>query len=265
MTPLLVAMATVLVLAGGPAPAPAATTKHHFITNRDGSSAPQRLGFNVFDTGSSTAEIRRIPAGVDALVWLGEKCPTPLDAAFRRTVDRLAGRRDVFGYYLSDEPHLADCPGGPQALASRARYIREASSDRQLSFIVLSDREDYRAFRPAVTGVSMVGLDPYPCSVAHPRCDLAKIDQAVGAARRRGIPAHKIVPVYQAFGQSRTDSRYYQLPSPRQLQRMLRRWATLVPDPPMDYTYGWGHQGSANPTLVDSPRLQEVLARFFAG
>lgn len=264
MTPLLVAMMTVLTLMGGHAPALPDTTEHHFITNRDGSNAPQRLGFNVFDTGSGTAAIRDLPAGVEALVWLGEKCPTTLDAAFRRTVDRLAGRRDVFGYYLSDEPHLADCPGGPQALAGRTRYIRDASKGRQLSFIVLSDREDYRAFRPAVTGVSMVGLDPYPCSVAHPRCEVAKIDQAVRGALRRGIPAQAIVPVYQAFGQSSTDDPYYLLPSPRQMKRMLHRWAALVPNPPMDYTYGWGHQGSANPTLVDSPRLQAVLARFFA-
>ena len=264
MSRLLIAMAAVMLLLAGPAPALGDTTEHHFIVNRDGSNAPQRLGFNVFDTGASRADIRAIPEGVVALVWLGEKCPTPADAAFRRTVDRLSNHPKVFGYYLSDEPHVADCPNGPRALASRARYVRRASNGRQHSLIVLSDREDYRPFRPAVTRVSMVGLDPYPCSVAHPRCKLAKINEAVNGALRGGIPLSAIVPVYQAFGQAGTDSPYYQLPRPRQLKSILRRWRELVPRPPMDYTYGWGHQGSSNPTLVDSPRLQQVLSRYFA-
>jgi hypothetical protein len=49
------------------------------------------------------------------------------------------------------------------------------------------------------------------------------------------------------------------------MRDMLARWARLVPHPPMDYTYGWRNQGSANPTLVDSPALQQVLKDYFAG
>ena len=40
---------------------------------------------------------------------------------------------------------------------------------------------------------------------------------------------------------------------------MLARWAALLPNPPMDYTYGWGHQSSSNPTLADSAPLQGVF------
>lgn len=36
-----------------------------------------------------------------------------------------------FGYYLSDEPHIADRPGGPSALTSRASYLRTTSEGRQ--------------------------------------------------------------------------------------------------------------------------------------
>lgn len=246
------------------APAFADTTDNHFITNLDGSTAPKRLGFSIFDTGGRTADIRALPRGVKALVWLGEKCPTKADAAFKRTVNRLADRRRVFGYYLSDEPHIADCPGGPGAVATRARYIRRASEGRQRSFIVLSEDEDYRPFRPAVTRVSMVGLNPYPCSEAHPQCRLAKINEAVDSALRRGIPLRKIVPVYQAFGQGKTDSSYYRVPRPKRMRAMLHRWSDQAPSPRMDYTYGWGNQGSANPTLVDRPRLQQVVSRYFA-
>lgn len=239
----------------------------HFLTNLHGSKAPTRLGFDVFDIGSSAWALKTLPAGTQGLVYLGQKCPTRADAAFKRTVDRLAKSRRVFGYYLSDEPHIKDCPAGPRALASRADYIRKASNGAQRSFIVLSKIADYRPFRPAVTHVDLIGLNPYPCSIANPRCDFAKVGEKVRAARAAGISKARMVPVFQAFGQSRLgkDDHYYNLPSTTQMTRLLAAWDRWVPNPVMDYTYGWGHQGSANPTLVDSPGLQRLLKRRFAG
>jgi hypothetical protein len=244
---------------------PAPTTTHHYVANIGRPLAVKRLGFTVLDTGDSRAEIRALPQGTQALVWLGQGCPTGINAAFRRTVSRLAANPRVFGYYLSDEPDVAGCPHGPAGLATRARYIRRVSHHTQQSFLVMSDRTSYRAYRPAVTRVSMVGLDPYPCSTAHPRCAFGKIKEKVRAARRAGIPLGTIVPVYQAFGQAHTSEHYYNLPTRAQLSAMLDRWAALVPHPKMDYSYGWGHQGSANPTLRDASALQTVLRTYFAG
>ncbi len=245
---------------------PAPTTTRHFVTNLHGAvSGPRRTGFTVFDTGDSLRAVRALPKGVKALVWLGQKCPTAADKRFRTTVRRLSHSPRVLGYYLSDEPHIADCPKGPQGLASRSAFVRKVSGDRQKSFLVLSDNEDYHAFRPAVTGVSMVGLDPYPCSVAHPWCQIRQINEAVRVARAKGIPLRKIVPVYQAFGQENTGSHYYNLPKPAKERAMIARWAKLVPHPPMDYTYGWGNQSSADPTLVDSAELKQVFRSYFAG
>ena len=244
---------------------PAPTTTHHYIANIGRFGVVRRLGFTVLDTGSSLDEIRTLPRGTQALVWLGQGCPTGIDKAFRRQVSRLAANPRVFGYYLSDEPDVASCPKGPAALATRARYIRRASHHTQQSFLVLSDSTSYHAYRPAVSGVSMVGLDPYPCSIAHRRCAYGKIKEKVTAALRAGIPLGKIVPVYQAFGQENTSDHYYNLPTGAQLSAMLDRWAALVPHPKMDYSYGWGHQGSANPTLRDAPALQQVLRAYFAG
>lgn len=241
----------------------AAATTGHYISNLHDSTAPRKLGYNIFDTGSSSREIRSLPKGVKALVWLGQKCPTAADRGFRRTVDRLAKKSRVFGYYLSDEPHLSDCPGGPAALASRARYIRQASDNKQRSFIVLSEDEDYAAFRPARTKVSLVGLDPYPCSTAHPTCDVHKINEKVRRAMAAGIPVRKMVPVYQVFGQDGLSNGYYHLPTAAQMQAMLDRWSRLVPHPQMDYSYSWGNQSSSNPTLVDSASLQRVFKRYF--
>lgn len=97
----------------------------HFISNLRGATAPKALGYNVFDT--SVSGVATLPAGVQGLVWLGQKCPTPADATFRSAVDRLAANRKECGYYLSDEPHVADCPRAAAALASRADYIRSRS------------------------------------------------------------------------------------------------------------------------------------------
>jgi hypothetical protein len=258
----------VALVASVSAPSPATTaapvTANHFVTNLHGAvSGPRAVGFNVFDTGPSVSTITALPTGVRALVWLGQKCPTPIDDAFRATIKSLAAQPKVLGYYLSDEPHIASCPGGPAALASRAAYVRTASAGRQKSFVVLSKAEDFHPFRPAVTGVDWIGLDPYPCSVANPTCDISKIDQRVSAATAAGIPIGRIVPTYQAFGQSATTDYYYKLPTVSQMTAMVARWAKLVPHPPMDYTYTWGHQSSANPTLADSSGLRNLFSGYF--
>jgi hypothetical protein len=250
--------------ATSPATVPVASrTTAHYVANVDGDRGARRAGFTVFDTGSSRREVNALPRGVRALVWLGEKCPTVATSEFRSTVQRLAGNRKVFGYYLSDEPHVGDCPGGPAALRSRANFIAAASHGRQRSFVVLSRPADYAAFRPAVTGVSLFGLNPYPCSVANPSCDFTKVGAKVRAAVGAGVPRGRIVPVYQAFGQSGTGGDYYVLPTTAQMKKLLRTWARVVPHPVMDYTYSWKNQHSARPTLVDSPGLQTIFRNWF--
>ena len=241
------------------APAAAATTAGetlHFIANRDGSTRPAALGFDLFDTGRS---LTGLPRGTKALVWLGEKVPTMPTAAWKRTVRRLATKPRVFGYYLSDEPHEA---GSVAALRAKADFIARVSKGTQVSFITLSEVSDFRTFRPAVSHVTLVGLDPYPSSVNG--FVLSKIDQKVKAARAAGIPARRIVPVYQAFGQGGVKDGYYTMPTPRQTRRILARWHRLVPAPVFDYAYGWGHQSSARPTLVDRPKVQAVYKAWFA-
>lgn len=236
----------------------------HFIVNLQGSKAPAQLGFDVFDINAGSWALDALPPGVQGLVYVGQKCPTPADRAFKATVDKLAKSSKVYGYYLSDEPHIGDCASGPSALASRADYIRNATSGRQKSFIVLSQPQDYRPFRPALTHVDLVGLDPYPCSVAHAQCDLSKVGEKVQAATSAGILVNQIVPVYQAFGQTGTSDHYYNLPTVEQMRGLLAAWGKWVPNPQMDYTYSWGNQSSSNPTLVNSQPLQKLFQQQFA-
>jgi hypothetical protein len=260
---LLASLVVALTGTSGGAQAEAQTPTRHFVANLQGGTAPFALGYNLADK-SSVSSLSALPTGVQAVFWLGQKCPSPVDSTFKAKVDALASNPKVFAYYLSDEPHIGDCPGGPAALRSRADYIRAASGGRQKSFIVLSKVADYQPFAPANSHVDLVGLDPYPCSVANPQCDLGKIGEKVSAARAAGVPLAAIVPVYQAFGQERATSHYYNLPTATQEHAILTEWKRLVPSPVMDYTYGWGNQGSANPTLVDSSALQKVFATFFA-
>jgi hypothetical protein len=243
---------------------PAPTTSHHFIANVGSHTrAVKRLGYTVIDVGAVGEEIRGLPRHTQGLVWLGQDCPTPADKAFKRVIRRFASSKRVFGYYLTDEPQKSGCRGGPAALATRADYIRRQSGGRQQSFIVLDG--SYHAYRPKVTHVTMVGIDPYPCSTAHPTCDYSDINDDLNTALRHGIPRRTVVPVYEGFGQENTSSHYYNLPTVSQMRTMLQRWAKLVPHPPMDYTYSWGHQSSANPTLRDSTRLQQLFKTYFAG
>lgn len=245
---------------------PPATAPHHFIVNAKARLAVKRLGFDVIDTGPSKAAIDALPSGTQAMVWLGEKCPTHIDDAFRASVRALKDDPKVYGYFLSDEPHIAYCPRGPARLATRTSFIRKVTDGAQKSFIVISATEEklsYHAFRPAATGVDLVGIDPYPCSITYPRCSFRKITFRVRQAVRAGIPRKKIVPSFQAFGQERIASHYYNLPTRSQLRHILERWAKAVPRARLDFTYGWGNQPTAKPTLADSSTLQDLLRRYF--
>jgi hypothetical protein len=221
--------------------------------------------------------------GQRALVWLGNldnaDCAAP-DYSWTRftaAVDALAGHPKVFGYFLADEPHPKACPNAAADIRRRADYIR-AHDPSHLSFIVVVDGSnqcdggygcELSALRPAQTHVDLIGLDPYPCNVdnAAGGCTYRKIGDTVRRALASGIPASALVPVFQAFGQAcRTDGApYYRLPSEAELRTILARWRALLPHPAFDYTYTWGHQGSACPTLSDAdgrngyPDLQSVL------
>lgn len=244
---------------------PAPTTSHHYIANIGDPAVAQRWGFTVLDTGSSPALVRALPRGTQALVYLGQDCPTRANATFRHQISRLADNPRVFGYYLADEPVISGCSGGPAALRTRTDYIRRASGGKQKSFIVVDDPRVAHAYRPRVTHLTMVGIDPYPCSVADPSCDFTTIRHDLDATLRAGVPLARIVPVYEGFGQENTKSPYYTLPTAAQMTTMLQRWAALVPHPMMDYVYSWGHQSSANPTLRDSSSLKQLFKTYFAG
>jgi hypothetical protein len=245
----------------------------HYIANTEGVAAVMQLGYNLVDTGPDPDELATLPAGTQALVWLGsldnDACASPsyTFAQFTAAVDRLVGDPRVYGYFIADEPHPKVCPNAVADIRARADYI-DAHDPTHKSFIVVLDGTnqcggtygcEFDAFRPSASHVDLIGLDPYPCNVNSSTCEYSKIDDTVHRAEAHGIPASVIVPVFQAFGQACTSSPYYRLPSAAEMRTMLKHWSGLIAHPAFDYAYSWGHQGSSCPTLVDSAALQAVL------
>jgi hypothetical protein len=239
----------------------------HYVANGHQDPNAFALGFNLSDTGPTKATIDALPDGVRALVWVGNgfnsTCSWALsDADIQAKVGPLAGDPKVYGYFVSDEPHPSTCPDAPAQVNARSKLIHSIDPAAKTFIVVLegsSHPGEYAAFAP--TDIDLIGLDPYPCNLnnAATGCSYQQIDQRVATAQAAGISPSRIVPVFQTFGQACATSKYYRLPSTRELQTMLDHWHALVPSPAFDYSYGWSNQSSACPTLADAPDLQSVI------
>ncbi|GAA2423399.1 hypothetical protein GCM10010191_39240 [Actinomadura vinacea] len=228
------------------------------------------LGYDLVDVKPDDASVDGVPDGMRALLWVGNFTCEDFElsmAEFTEAVRRLARHPKVYGWYLSDEPNPRECPRVADEIRRRADLI-EREAPGQVSFISLTDWP-MRTVTPERVNVDLVGLDPYPCKGSartRATCDINAIDRMVRMADQAGVPRRVIVPVYQTFGQgcSRGDKQYW-LPTEEQMRQILRRWDRLVPNPPMDIAYSWGHQGRwACPTLADAtggehPDLQSIM------
>ncbi|MBW8483999.1 hypothetical protein [Actinomadura parmotrematis] len=256
----------------GTAPAEAPATRH-IALNTQPSDYPRlrALGYDLVDVKPDPALVDAIPAGMRGLMWVGNfTCGAfELDyTAFTEAVRRLARDPRVYGWYLSDEPNPRECPGIAAEIRRRADFIR-AHAPGQVSFVSLTDWP-MKPVAPKRTHVDLVGLDPYPCkggTKAGKECNIDAVDRMVRMADEAGVPRRSVVPVFQTFGQSCSGGeREYWLPTVPQLRAILARWDRLVPRPPFDISYSWGHQGEwACPTLADAdgsggrPDLQSVF------
>jgi hypothetical protein len=249
--------------ASSAAAAEAGPTLHYASNTHDDQAGAAKVGFNLFDLPPDKAAIDALGPGKLALVWLGNLDNTNCTPGFSyekftAAVDRLAGDRKVFGYYLSDEPHPSVCPKAVEHIRQRADYIR-AKDPAQRSFIVVLDAGkechgdygcEYAALRPEQTHVDLFGIDPFICSIAK-GCDFDRIGRTVGLAEAKGIPRAAMVPVIQVFGQTcnTQQTHYYKLPSADELTQALRAWDAALPHPRFDFAYTWASEGPACPAL----------------
>ena len=255
---------------------PLAGTTLHYTNNVGYSSGPAGVGFNLWDVGPYPEEVNALPAGHKALVWVGgdiSTCSSEYsDAQFNALVNALAGNAKVFGWYLWDEPNLAECPNLAALIKKRATYIRTRTGGAQKSFVVGGGGDGEAAppaLAPANSGLDLIGLDPYPCRIGE-ACEYGLIDQAVRQTVANGTPASAIVPVFQVFGQTCSSipagNRKWRMPTSAEMDQILARWDALVPAPAFDDVYSWGVQPEWScPALSRSTTLQAKFRQRFAG
>jgi len=177
-------------------------TPLHYAPNNNFSSsgyyAPRAAGFNLADV-SSVGEVRSLPSGVRALVWLGQ-C-NGADSSFINAVQPFIGDPRVFGFYLMDEPDPTGqwnplCPAAN--LRAESDWIH-AHAPGAKTFIVMMNFDSSTSptyantYNPGNSHVDLYGIDPYPCRTEAGGCDYSMIPKAVAAAEATGIPAGSIV------------------------------------------------------------------------
>ncbi|WP_428493621.1 hypothetical protein [Rhodopila sp.] len=197
----------------GPAVA-SAETKLHYAPNHnfalDGAFSPASAGFNLADV-SGLHEIKRLKPSELALVWVG-RCGG-VDKDFLRIVRPYARRRDLFGFFLMDDPDprlFAEIRNPSHACASgnlraEADWIHDNIPGAKTIIVLMNMATTVQpsfinTYEPANSHVDLFGLAAYPCRSSLPRCDYGIIDRYVAAAVDAGISRDRIVPIYQTFG-----------------------------------------------------------------
>jgi hypothetical protein len=257
----------------------------HFTVNLQGDYSGAALaGFNLVDVGTLFA-LRALPEGVKGVYWLGNgynlECSWRLnDKQITDTVMAIKDEPKFSGiYYISDEPHPAKCPDAPQRVTERTALIHSLDPRGRTFVVVLNSSKAQTEFAQLKDAADYVGVDPYPCNVwnALIGCAYGSLRERIDQALAAGIPSTRIVPVFQTFGQSCTNSGrkyapYYRLPTVAETETMLAIWDEKVPvkDRPFDMAYSWGKQSTlACPTLQmadggSHPDLRSVYKSYFA-
>lgn len=257
------AVASGTALIGVPEP----QTSLHYAPNANidvsGLYKPASAGFNLADV-NSVAAVNALPAGVQALVYLG--MGDGITPAFQSAITPFIGNPNVYGFFLYDEPD----PTGrlkplvtPANLKAESDWIHSHDPGAKTFIVMMNLGTPYNpnfmnTYNPANTDIDLFGLDPYPVRPSFTGgVDYNVINDSIFSAELAGIPESQIVPVYQAFGGGGYAD--YTLPTTSQEQLILATWGSLIPNPAFDFAYSWGSQ-SGDSALQNSPDLQAVFS-----
>jgi hypothetical protein len=247
-------------------PAPSPTL--HYAPNHNfgarGQYLPAAAGFNMADV-SSVAQLDSLTGATKGLAWIG-LC-RGVNAQFLRAVTPYAGHRNLFGFYLMDDPDPARrCP--PEHLRAEADWVH-THFPGAVTFVVLMNLGRARSpsylgsYNPENSHVDLYGVSPYPCR-SWGGCDFSLIETYVAAAEASGVPRNAIVPVFQSFGggnwKDETGSRYV-MPTAAEAEEMLARWRKLLPRPVFDMAYSWGSQRGDTALENADPDLRAAFER----
>lgn len=254
---------------------------HHFAVNlRHDFGAAATVGFNLADVGTPQA-LASLPDSMKGIYWLGNGFNTicawqKSDAEVQNIVTAIKSHPKFSGiYFISDEPHPAVCPEAPARVAERNAMIHALDPRAKTFIVVLNGSADPAEFTRMKESADYIGVNPYPCNWknAQTGCDYGALEKRIDQALAAGIPASRIVPVFQAFGQSCATAkyRYYRLPSAVETRKMLAIWDAKVPvgERPFDMVYSWGEQKVACPALSTSQadtdlELKTVYSTYFS-
>lgn len=228
------------------------------IYGRDPSSTgfarSAELGFNLIDSPPTKQRMDALAAhGLKALVWLGgfsnRTCRfLESDAWIRTKVRSIAGDSAVGAYFIDDEPDTARCPSAPAAIRARASLVHSIDPGPP-TLMVTFHINQLPAFAHAT---DVIGLDHYPCSIAH-GCDLTVIRDEAAAADRLGI---RYWGVIQAFGDD-----YYKVPTPEELDQEFNAWNATKMAGYLVFAWRWP-AGQPQRWLTSNPGLQARIARY---
>jgi hypothetical protein len=211
-----------------------------------------QLGFNLIDSSPAKVRIDELAArGLKGLVWLGgfsnATCRfAESDAWIRTKVGAIAGNPGVGAYFIDDEPNAARCPNAPNAIRARAALVHSIDPSPP-TLMVTFHLDQLAAFAHAT---DVIGLDHYPCSIAH-GCDFNSILDEAAAADRLGI---RYWGVIQAYGDS-----YYKVPTPAELDQEFKFWSATRMEGFLVFAWRWPPDDS-HLWLVNNQALQSQLA-----
>jgi hypothetical protein len=225
--------------------------------SRSGFDTLVSLGFNAIDSNPYAASINPLAAaGAKGFVWLGGYSNTSCtfnsrDAWVRSHVSPLAGNPGVAGYFVDDEPDAAACPSAPAQMKARSALVKSIDPGPP-TFLVDYKVEQFKLWAPTV---DVLGLDHYPCSLAH-GCDYAKIDAQAAEADRLGV---RYWGVIQAHGDA-----WYRAPTPEELHQQFLHWRATNMEGYLIFAWSWP---AWDPSLwlANNPALQRQLAIENAG
>lgn len=273
------------LLAGSAVAQPVARSPQHYVVSLRGVYGPAlAVGFNLADVSSRSA-LDRLPSGMKGVLWLKSgfngrrnECSWRMDDAAVLAAVASVRRHPRFSgiYFIADEPHPSLCPEAPQRIRERSALIRSAHPGARTFIVVLNSYRYPGELEQLKDAADYIGINPYPCNRRNVGrgCDLRAMRERITQALDAGVEPERIVPVFQAFGQTCTTSQpgYQRLPTEAETVAMLAVWDELVPPArrPFDMTYSWGPQPRhACPSLAmadgrEHPDLLGVFSAYFA-
>ena len=210
------------------------------------------LGFSFIDSSPNAGQMNALAVrGLRGFAWLGgysnSSCSfNESDDWVSEHVARVAGHPAVGAYFVDDEPDPVACPSAPDQMKARSDLVKSIDPGPP-TLVVIERPERLKLFAGKV---DVLGLDKYPCSIAH-GCDYSKIDAQAAEADRLGVRYWGVV---QAYGDD-----WYKVPTPAELHQQFVHWRATRMEGYLVFAWRYPDDEPSS-WLANNPGLQSQLA-----